>query len=798
MVGDCNYKMNLNNYCMQRQLGGPKYEAECRTLASKPAFRAKVTVAEQVFQSIEGKLYPNKKQAEQSAAFTAWEVLKVEVEQQLAAEENLKSTPYKTILQEHLLARDLEKPEYLFERKEGEGYFAQCHFEGQEYKTSTPFLNKKTAEQEAAKLALEGMGILNLESVVARRMLRAKRVMKQGVSWRSGMESYFQQKDQKPDISSVMNNGTYRATVKTEEGTFQSPEVIKFFDEDSAINAACKAACNALSIHLHLPASMAQPVETEGLPKSVDVIMDHPKGEEVLAPSAGLKRSIEEFHEARNLKRRRVDDTWAVPKALLAQLIVVEVWPEKKNVAVVGFENFSCPFLCLNPDQKCQIDVNGKMTDLEPGMVLENVEAVFKDIPFCGGMTMLANTCAKISKVKPSFAPVLTGAGVLVMTREEETIKVLLKRYRTTMAFIAAAQELSFGFRRAGAFKHAFFDASGVKKPRHNPLMGPWTGIDVEKVTKNMHLWTDQEVEALRTLDKDLMMTLFSVTKWRWNERWNGILEGKTATELKKAYATKPTEAPTNGVDATAAEAGPTPDVTNGTKETPKVEVKEEEAEEEDGVPLRKKYGFDEVAEFAEAEYHRRQSMKGEPEEELSYRPWGLPRGGFRHQNLSTGVHIESTAECARRELKEECGITLRLKEMEEEQKVVVLRTDRDNLNPHKGDASVYYFHEVDSEVAKSAGKPIQDVIDISKNPKMFGPSKKSWHQQFNDKRFHLFRQKEVHEEFAWFTMEDADLLSPIFKYMNTTTEFRKFAKLPIDQISEPEAARGKGRGRRR
>ena len=39
---------------------------------------------------------------------------------------------------------------------------------------------------------------------------------------------------------------------------------------------------------------------------------------------------------------------------------------------------------------------------------------------------------------------------------------------------------------------------------------------------------------------------------------------------------------------------------------------------------------------------------------------------------------------------------------------VLVLRTDADNLNPHKGDANVYFFKEVDPSVSKTVGKPIQ------------------------------------------------------------------------------------------
>ena len=39
---------------------------------------------------------------------------------------------------------------------------------------------------------------------------------------------------------------------------------------------------------------------------------------------------------------------------------------------------------------------------------------------------------------------------------------------------------------------------------------------------------------------------------------------------------------------------------------------------------------------------------------------------------------------------------------------MVVLRTDADNLNPHKGDASRYFLHQVEPDVARNAGKPIQ------------------------------------------------------------------------------------------
>jgi len=195
-------------------------------------------------------------------------------------------------------------------------------------------------------------------------------------------------------------------------------------------------------------------------------------------------------------------------------------------------------------------------------------------------------------------------------------------------------------------------------------------------------------------------------------------------------------------------------------------------------VPLRQLYGLDEIAFSAEAEFQGRKAA-GSPEE-LTVRPWGFPRGGFRHQALSTGVHLESAAECARRELKEECDITLRLHEMENAAQVVVLRTDADNLNPHKGDASRYFLHQVEPDVARNAGKPIQDVMDLTA----------AWGRTHNKKRPYintqLLRQKEVHEEFAWFPLKEAMLLTPVFAYMASTREFHDFLGPDVIALAAP------------
>ena len=50
-----------------------------------------------------------------------------------AAEKQIQTVPYKSILQEHLGKRDLEKPTYAFHQIEGLGYIVTCSFEGKSF-----------------------------------------------------------------------------------------------------------------------------------------------------------------------------------------------------------------------------------------------------------------------------------------------------------------------------------------------------------------------------------------------------------------------------------------------------------------------------------------------------------------------------------------------------------------------------------------------------------------------------------------------------------------------------------------
>ena len=63
--------------------------------------------------------------------------------------------------------------------------------------------------------------------------------------------------------------------------------------------------------------------------------------------------------------------------------------------------------------------------------------------------------------------------------------------------------------------------------------------------------------------------------------------------------------------------------------------------EVEDNVPLKVKFGFDEVAKLAEAEFQRRQNLAEDGSlDDLVLRPWGFPKGGFRHQVIY--FHLEN------------------------------------------------------------------------------------------------------------------------------------------------------------
>ena len=51
------------------------------------------------------------------------------------------------------------------------------------------------------------------------------------------------------------------------------------------------------------------------------------------------------------VKMAKTEEVWAVPKNLLKRLIVVEVWPEKKNVAIVGNGKYQSISISININQ---------------------------------------------------------------------------------------------------------------------------------------------------------------------------------------------------------------------------------------------------------------------------------------------------------------------------------------------------------------------------------------------------------------------------------------------------------------
>jgi len=813
-VSDSKFKASVHEYCSRRQLPKPIYEVEVQEGPKFKGYTATCEVNGCVFHSEEGKFFASKKNAEQAAASAAWDTMKDESVSQDAAEKTIQAIPYKNILQEHLGRRDLEQPTFTHEKVTGSGFLAICEFEDKSYKSTTPYFNKKTAESEAAKVALEGLGIVNLNKVVERRILKAKRLNRTDFNWRDTLIKFYETKGKKlPEIVVEPRNGRYFACVMIEGGGMFHSDITGFQEEASAVQSAARKACTNLSVPLHIPLPGTQPnaqAEEPAIP-AIDVIMDDATGQDVHVPTPGLKRRLEEWAESRlaerGIKKARSEEAWAVPKHLLQSLVVVEIWPEKRNVVIVGNESFSCPMVCLNDETKCEIVVDGKTVALQPGMVLENVEAVFKYIHYCGGITLLANQCARVSQATASTSPVITGAGVVVITREEDVVKVLLKRYKTSMAFIPAAQELSFALRRAG-----FFWTWDKKKLVINKKSSP-NPVDSKKVVEKIHLWTNEEVDAVRKMTPESMKALFSVTKWKWLDNWDAVLTCKTQTELKELLLKSREERIAAGNQNSAANEenggeeesqgmedgddqglASSEEKQNGDKPSnglaaPVAEVQDDKPEVEDDAPLRTKFGFDEVARLAEAEFQRRQSLQDGSLDELSLRPWGFPKGGFRHQALSTGIYLETVAECARRELKEECGVALKLPEVEKAEKIVVLRTDADNLNPHKGDANLYFLHEVDPSVTETAGKPIQDIMDITRNPyhqkvktkQMKGNFRRQFpnHAVNYARQPYLLRQKEVHEEFAWYPLEEAAVLTPICKYIMTTDGFRTFAKLP-------------------
>lgn len=188
---------------------------------------------------------------------------------------------------------------------------------------------------------------------------------------------------------------------------------------------------------------------------------------------------------------------------------------------------------------------------------------------------------------------------------------------------------------------------------------------------------------------------------------------------------------------------------------------------------------------------HRASTLEDQNQDR--YRPWRLPKGNFHHRILSTGVFIESPAECAMRELREETGIRLKLNDIASSPYIDLYQAD--NLNPHKGDVARYYLCGIITEDEASTAetnKSEQPTEEMQVNPTVDTAGKaeaKTPDKSRDIEDANIIRSPSVagalHEECTWYDVESAKDTSKIFNEVYQSSEFQKLLATLKNIVSE-------------
>ncbi|XP_068741203.1 uncharacterized protein [Montipora capricornis] len=160
-------------------------------------------------------------------------------------------------------------------------------------------------------------------------------------------------------------------------------------------------------------------------------------------------------------------------------------------------------------------------------------------------------------------------------------------------------------------------------------ISGRHVSLDIESITEHISDWMSEEVQSIASMNSEALQHVFTYM-WKFNKRWCSLLDHPLPRDLE----------------------------------------------------VLKAKAADELA-------RRQASDVNLPEDH--YHPWSLPKGNFKHRMLSTGLFIETPADCAVRELKEETGIKLDADDIKNCAQIDLPQID--NLNPHKGDIVKYFLY---------------------------------------------------------------------------------------------------------
>lgn len=149
-------------------------------------------------------------------------------------------------------------------------------------------------------------------------------------------------------------------------------------------------------------------------------------------------------------KRGKFEETtFALPREHRQDLTVGEIWKEKKNIVIVGNAESSFILYCTRVPGTCNIFNTRTMSLvlLEPGHRIVGLDACYTD--HNGKVALQAERCADVV-IPETPDPVLTSCGVVLLYQDPQSssLQVLLKRYLSSQAFVNVAAALAQYFRR--------------------------------------------------------------------------------------------------------------------------------------------------------------------------------------------------------------------------------------------------------------------------------------------------------------------------------------------------------------
>lgn len=383
------FKNLLQERAQKMGLALPKYE----TTLEGPGFVCTVTFNGQQFKS-EG-ISSNKKLAQQNAASVAIQQLNLEqgtegnslllktdgsigILSTAATPEKFDATlSYKNLFQENCQQRGNKPPTYSTSWN-GSGFVSFVRFGDKTVSSNVPCTTKKQAEQLAAREALLAIGVQDPENAFRNKGSR-KNKSKRTITPRTGFK---------------------RTWVHSHGG--QGPQLNAWGDTDYFWEQAVAS-----------------------------------------------KRFKLDPNESPAKRGKFEGTTFSLPREHRQDLTVGEIWKEKKNIVIVGNAESSFILYCTRVPGTCNIFNTRTMSLvlLEPGHRIVGLDACYTD--HNGKVALQAERCADVV-IPETPDPVLTSCGVVLLYQDlqSSSLQVLLKRYLSSQAFVNVAAALAQYFRR--------------------------------------------------------------------------------------------------------------------------------------------------------------------------------------------------------------------------------------------------------------------------------------------------------------------------------------------------------------